>query len=657
MITRRRTNCASWVITLELFFWVAAEKDGAPFDPTSLPTAVPIAGAAGEVKRIKAGAPWTMPELVKRNEPVVLEGAALRWPAVGQPLSWLVGHLPHRELDDTAYFDVAPPSSSTGTEPQRPAQAGNFTFVPYYGGHGYALEALCGEDGQTEEGEQLQASRGLVAGFCRGSGHTHERRPLSDLLSSDGPFLPTGAAGRDDNRGVGRRPVMFAKLGPRHVPAPLRDHLLGSDLARFLLPRDEVDHDVRGEFVDVDGATVNGNDNIDLDLWLGDGGWTSATHYDLQHNAYAQLVGTKRVVVAPPFLPASSSGCGTCGGGGGGRGGGGGGGGRCEQSANQYSPAVAGGGIVSHLHARHRQTFDLVNMGSVGSAAAVLRPGDVLFLPALWLHTFSALGSEPSASVSLCSPSRAHAAASLLEELALPLELEWPADARGLVMAAYLHELVVAFRLWTHLATPGARQDEDNDSRSLPFPGVDPGCLRNGEEHFPAPAVGTMCENEISAGVAFARHLVSMRHRRLFEMEPATPFDRSVDGGSDGCADSTVVLGAVARAAASVGGHEPLPAFTPACSFRSGDEEVERASSSTVAASSTLISYLNMTKLRGRAADAAALVLPRAPDPAARRLLLQNFAEQAASFVFGSGAAGVAFLASCAAACPAPHRQ
>ena len=613
--------------TLALVLDAPAVFSGAlPAPQRQLPAARAVARiSAGHIT--STGGAWSLADQVARNEPVVLVGAANAWPAVGHSLKWLVAHFP-----DPVFFDVGPLPAG------RPlGAAGNFTFVPYYGGHGYALEDLCsgsnsatkhasdGVDGATPPfsptpsltsssalnsavSSSLGSSPDLAPGFCRGSGHTHVRRPLDALL---GPRLAGSSA----------QSVMFAKLGPHQLPPRLRERLLGNGLGRFLLPHGQHggSDDLAREGTGNENEN-NGEDFVDLDLWMGDGGWTSATHYDLQHNAYAQLVGAKRVVLAPPFLEPTPL-----------------------KPGNDTSVGVVGGGIVSHLHPRHRQTFDVVTEGAPGTLSTVIHAGDVLFIPALWLHTFTAL--EPSASVALCSPSAAHAAAVALEALPLPLELNWPVDRRGRVLAAYLQELVVAFGLASLPA--GVRDGVINDS--------------------------------IHPGAAFARHLVRTRHRNLFLPMPV----EDEEDTEVGCAASAVVLAALRDVAGkparvkhgSSGGSgsgvrvesRRVPLFTAACVAPAvlpqgpPPDVLPEAPACEAAAPQTPLDpqddegggvLLNAAKLRTRAAEAAAAVLPKVPDAASRRLVLQNFAETAGAFVFGSGTGGVAFLATCAAACP-----
>ena len=86
-----------------------------------------------------------------------------------------------------------------------------------------------------------------------------------------------------------------------------------------------------------------------------------------------------------------------------------------------FFPEVLGGGIMSHLHPRHRQTVEVVDKGSPGSAEAMLDPGDVLFIPAFWLHTATA--ESDSASLSLCSSSAAEVAAMAIESFPVSFDL------------------------------------------------------------------------------------------------------------------------------------------------------------------------------------------------------------------------------------------
>lgn len=130
-------------------------------------------------------------------------------------------------------------------------------------------------------------------------------------------------------------------------------------------------------------------------------------------------------------------------------------------------------------------------------------------------------------------------------------------------------------------------------------------------------------------GTSFARHLVRTRHSPLF-------LDDSRLGGSsffnvvrNSCGASVKVTTALSR-----GEGRTKSMFTQACiPGQPGGDDMAM-----------------FDKLTFRAAEAASLI-QAVSDHAVRRLILQNFVETAANFVFG-GAGSLAFFAVCASACP-----
>ncbi|KAJ8605164.1 hypothetical protein CTAYLR_000357 [Chrysophaeum taylorii] len=173
--------------------------------------------------------------------------------------------------------------------------------------------------------------------------------------------------------------VRFAKLGPNNAPSQDQRARLG------VPPGHE-----------------------DFDVWMGDAGWRSATHYDLQDTFYVHLAGDKAMAVAEPspfFL----------------------------ESLRLYP----------HLHPRHRQTAKPLDDLR---PAVRLRPGDVLFLPAFALH--SARAHARAFSVGLCSQSSALRAANYLEyDVPVPLELEWGTKRKARALRGWIDALADALDL------------------------------------------------------------------------------------------------------------------------------------------------------------------------------------------------------------------
>ena len=136
------------------------------------------------------------------------------------------------------------------------------------------------------------------------------------------------------------------------------------------------------------------NGPADNDVWLATRGQVSYPHYDLQHNLYTQLSGTKTFVLAPP-------------------------------------EAMARLPVFSSLHPRHRQLLsrhmwrDLQGKGMERYSVTLL-PGDTLYIPPMWLH--SGFARTPSASLSTVTP---HAGVVLdtLRRMPLPVDTNWGAGS------------------------------------------------------------------------------------------------------------------------------------------------------------------------------------------------------------------------------------
>lgn len=119
-----------------------------------------------------------------------------------------------------------------------------------------------------------------------------------------------------------------------------------------------------------------------INAWLSAPTVTTPLHYDLMDNFYAQVAGRKRFLLFPPSAHWSAR-------------------------------------IHSTLHPSSRQShLDLENetqlaqypelMAELRASATevVLEPGDVLFIPALWLHHVTTVGDELSMSISTHSDTR-----------------------------------------------------------------------------------------------------------------------------------------------------------------------------------------------------------------------------------------------------------
>lgn len=226
------------------------------------------------------------------------------------------------------------------------------------------------------------------------------------------------------NRGSAPR---FLKGALSNFPEDHWQHVRPRELQATAALRDA--DDGSGKFVEYGsaGSGPSAEANLDaraaaelslFDVWMGSPGAVSAAHYDLQNNLYVQLNGTKQFTLAPP---ASFREC----------------------------------GVFPALHPRHRQARRHVSPLDAtgeclpqGAVVATLSPGDVLFIPPLWLHTAQALtcvmpqaplrGSvmltprccirSDAVSVSCCSGSAADLVAVALEAAPIPFESAWSTD-------------------------------------------------------------------------------------------------------------------------------------------------------------------------------------------------------------------------------------
>ncbi len=180
--------------------------------------------------------------------------------------------------------------------------------------------------------------------------------------------------------------VLFTKLSPRNLDARAL-----AAVSPFFAPTD-------GGF----------------DLWFGSRGWRTASHYDFQGNFYVQLHGEKHVVVA-------------------------------DVDASFDLPSFP------YVHARYRQLRSPLLLERPGGLPAhgsvvetILRPGMVLYIPPLHVHTATAL-SNSTTSLSLCSVSPEDAADLAIDRLPLPFDSADPQPSDGAAalrayFGALLHE-------------------------------------------------------------------------------------------------------------------------------------------------------------------------------------------------------------------------
>ncbi len=136
-------------------------------------------------------------------------------------------------------------------------------------------------------------------------------------------------------------------------------------------------------------------ERIETNVWIGPENATTHAHYDIQHSFYVQLKGTKRFLVWGP-----------------------------EQIDSMY--------LYPFLHPAHQSSqLDLERpdfatfpkFRSARALEAILRPGDVLYLPPLWMHHVTAL--SPSMSISVWTSHTDYDSMNTLETAGVPFPPTW----------------------------------------------------------------------------------------------------------------------------------------------------------------------------------------------------------------------------------------
>lgn len=149
-------------------------------------------------------------------------------------------------------------------------------------------------------------------------------------------------------------------------------------------------------------------------LWVGPSGATTRLHYDSFDNFYIQIYGRKRFVIFPP-----------------------------EQHRSFYLNAYWHSGAQQaqvDIDNIDLDTFPLFK--AANGMDAILNPGDVLFLPALWFHHVIAL--DTSFSCSIWSRNEQVIPMWKAEKAKLPIRSTWPSSKlayAGLVYMKELHKL------------------------------------------------------------------------------------------------------------------------------------------------------------------------------------------------------------------------
>ena len=155
--------------------------------------------------------------------------------------------------------------------------------------------------------------------------------------------------------------------------------------------------------------TVGGGESAQL-AWLGTIGATTHAHYDVEHNFFAQIRGTKRFVLWPPQ--------------------------RHDDLALHPT---------RHPHHRQSRLADPLATACEGGSEwyeVELQPGQLLYVPPFWLHHVTAT-SRLSLSVSVWSPSEEAHRRRTIEALPLPWEADWPVEERWIAATQLVRQVLV----------------------------------------------------------------------------------------------------------------------------------------------------------------------------------------------------------------------
>jgi hypoxia-inducible factor 1-alpha inhibitor (HIF hydroxylase) len=147
-------------------------------------------------------------------------------------------------------------------------------------------------------------------------------------------------------------------------------------------------------------------------VWIGPSGATSHLHYDIFHNFYSQIYGYKRFVLMAP-----------------------------EEMENVYLyPFLHPGGQSSQVDVENPDFEKYPKFKNVQAFEAILGPGDVLYVPPLWLHHVTAL--DVSMSVSVWSKSSDTKAMWDVEKQPIPVKRVWSDEKKLLGARLYLEAVI-----------------------------------------------------------------------------------------------------------------------------------------------------------------------------------------------------------------------
>mmetsp|Transcript_93850 Transcript_93850/g.268744 ORF Transcript_93850/g.268744 Transcript_93850/m.268744 type:complete len:258 (-) Transcript_93850:82-855(-) len=184
----------------------------------------------------KCGFDFRPATIADKGLPVVLRGAATSIPAVGR---WSPAYLASQfGEDETFHFDVAPPAPALN---RTSALFTTFTFTPFMGGHGYAMEGLCRQLRDRVGATRAEREASMQSPFgrtCHGTSHRPEWLSFAEFVNRTGaptssrspPEPQNQSQGQTQGQTQGRQrympfDIMFTKLGPSNIPSHLRREL------------------------------------------------------------------------------------------------------------------------------------------------------------------------------------------------------------------------------------------------------------------------------------------------------------------------------------------------------------------------------------------------------------------------------------------------
>lgn len=153
-------------------------------------------------------------------------------------------------------------------------------------------------------------------------------------------------------------------------------------------------------------------------VWISPKDSITPLHYDISQNFFVQISGEKRVLIFPPDA---------------------------WEILYPY-PVLHPGGLSAQVdlnapyEAQHK-LFEGYTKGRILAYEAILKPGDVLYIPPMWFHHVTSLSE--SVSLSVWSPYEASEIYNkLLEEYPLPIKSSWEDEAKVAALRLLLDSIV-----------------------------------------------------------------------------------------------------------------------------------------------------------------------------------------------------------------------